>query len=146
MQRFLKTIQTLSCWYSLESSRRALSDEYPFARVSVILLGFLHYFVLVELASSPVPLEIVVCIHDTLDNNFWDWEWFNIIFEGEMNVNLNLTFGFGFIFWTRDFFVCEIFQNIICTTSASCRMHGREVLYKGIWFQCELDKINLFFT
>ena len=40
IQRFLKTIQTLSCWYSLENSCRALSDEYPFARVSVILEDF----------------------------------------------------------------------------------------------------------
>ena len=36
MQRFLKTILTLSCWYSLESSHWVLSDEYPYARVSVI--------------------------------------------------------------------------------------------------------------
>ena len=33
---FLKTIQTLSCWYSLGSSQRVLSDEHPHARVSVI--------------------------------------------------------------------------------------------------------------
>ena len=30
---FWKTIKTLSCWYSLDSSHRELSDEYPFARV-----------------------------------------------------------------------------------------------------------------
>ena len=30
----------LSCWYSLESSCRVLSDEYPFARVSVIFQRF----------------------------------------------------------------------------------------------------------
>ena len=41
-QRFLKIIQTLSCWYSLDSSWWALSDEYPCARV------FLN-FVLVKL-------------------------------------------------------------------------------------------------
>ena len=35
MQKFMKTIKTLSCWYSLDSSRRVLSDEYSFARVSV---------------------------------------------------------------------------------------------------------------
>ena len=40
MERFLKTIQTLSCWYSLDRSRRVLSDEYPFARVSVIFYLF----------------------------------------------------------------------------------------------------------
>ena len=33
---FLKIIETLPCWYPLESSRWVLSDEYPFARVSVI--------------------------------------------------------------------------------------------------------------
>ena len=40
MQRFMKTTETLSCWYSLESSRRVFSDEYPFARVSVIFQDF----------------------------------------------------------------------------------------------------------
>ena len=32
-----KIILTLSCWYSLESSRWVLSDEYPFAMVSWFL-------------------------------------------------------------------------------------------------------------
>ena len=36
MQRFLKTIQTLPCWYSFESFRWVLSDEYQYARVSGI--------------------------------------------------------------------------------------------------------------
>ena len=36
----LKTIQTLSCWYSLDSSHWVLSDEYSFARVSVIFQDF----------------------------------------------------------------------------------------------------------
>ena len=49
---FEKTIQTLSCWYSLDSYRRALSDEYPFAKVSVILLGVLYHFV--SLATSSI--------------------------------------------------------------------------------------------
>ena len=35
MQRFLKTISTLSCWYILESSHWVLSDESQYARVSV---------------------------------------------------------------------------------------------------------------
>ena len=39
-QILLKTIQTLSCWYSLESSRWVLSDEYPYAKLSVIFRGF----------------------------------------------------------------------------------------------------------
>ena len=39
-QRFLKTIQTLSSWYSLDSSSWALSDEYPCARFSDTLQLF----------------------------------------------------------------------------------------------------------
>ena len=40
MQDSWKTIETLSSWYSFESSRQVLSDEYPFARVSVIFRVF----------------------------------------------------------------------------------------------------------
>ena len=40
MQRLLKTILTLSCWYSLDSSHWVLSYEYPFARVSIIFKVF----------------------------------------------------------------------------------------------------------
>ena len=36
MQKNLKTLQTLSCWYSSECPLWVLSYEYPFARVSVI--------------------------------------------------------------------------------------------------------------
>ena len=43
-QRFLKTIETLSCWYSLDSSRQVLSDEYPFTRVSIIFFMFFASF------------------------------------------------------------------------------------------------------
>ena len=39
-QKFLKTTQTLSYWYSFDSSHWALLDEYPFVRVSVILQDF----------------------------------------------------------------------------------------------------------
>ena len=39
-QRFLKIIQTPSCWYSLDSSHWVLSYEYPFARVSIIFRCF----------------------------------------------------------------------------------------------------------
>ena len=35
MQRILKN--TLSCWYTLDSSNRVLSDEYPYAMVLVII-------------------------------------------------------------------------------------------------------------
>ena len=40
MQIFGKTISTLSSWYSLDSSCWVLSDEYPYARVSVIFQDF----------------------------------------------------------------------------------------------------------
>ena len=78
MQNVLKIIKTLSCWYSLESSRWVLSDEYPFTRVS-ITFQVLHYFVLAKLATSSIRvnhscLEIsmtsVVCTCDTFENNF----------------------------------------------------------------------------
>ena len=39
-QIFLKTLKTMSCWYSLDSIHWVLSDEYPLARVSVIFQGF----------------------------------------------------------------------------------------------------------
>ena len=55
-QRILKSIQTLSCWYSLESSRRELADKYPCARVWTIFTGFLHYFVLANLATSTIKV------------------------------------------------------------------------------------------
>ena len=52
MQKSLKSIQTLSCWYSFESSHWVLSDEYPFGRDSVIFQLFSHHFVLTKLATS----------------------------------------------------------------------------------------------
>ena len=48
-QNSWKTIETLSSWYSFESSRRVLSDEYPFARISVIFYFSLHQLVQVNL-------------------------------------------------------------------------------------------------
>ena len=57
-QRFWKNIQTLSCWYSLDSSRWVLSDEYPFARVSVIFQLFLHHLVLAKLAASSIKVKL----------------------------------------------------------------------------------------
>ena len=56
-QTFLKIIKTLSCWYSLDSSRWVLSDEYPFARVSVIFQIFWHYFVLAKLAIGSIRVK-----------------------------------------------------------------------------------------
>ena len=61
MQRFLKNIWTLSCWYSLESSCWVLSDEYPFARVSVIFQVSASFFVLAKLATSSVRVNTKVC-------------------------------------------------------------------------------------
>ena len=40
MQRSLKTIETLSCWYSLDSSYCILSDEYPCTSVPAITQVF----------------------------------------------------------------------------------------------------------
>ena len=56
-QKPLKIIETLSSWYLLESSHWVLSDEYPFARVSVFFQLFSHYFVLVKLASSSIRVK-----------------------------------------------------------------------------------------
>ena len=52
--KIFETILTLSCWYSLDSSREVLSDEYQFVWDSVIFQGFLHHFVLPKLASSRI--------------------------------------------------------------------------------------------
>ena len=60
MQRFLETIKTLSCWYSLESSCWALSDEYPFAKGFNGFSGFLHKFVLANLAVSSIRVKLVL--------------------------------------------------------------------------------------
>ena len=56
-QKFQKTIWTLLCGYSLESSCWALSYEYPFARFSVIFQFFLHHFVLAKLATSSIRVN-----------------------------------------------------------------------------------------
>ena len=57
MQRFLKIILTLSCWYSLDSSYWVLLNEYPYARVWVIFSPFLHHFILANLATSSVRVN-----------------------------------------------------------------------------------------
>ena len=43
MQRLLKAILTLACWYCLDSSRRVLSNKYPCALVSVVLVFFASF-------------------------------------------------------------------------------------------------------
>ena len=61
MQIFLKTTKTWSCWYSLDSSRRALSNEYPYARVSVIFQVFVHHLVMVKLATTSKRVNKFTC-------------------------------------------------------------------------------------
>ena len=57
-QIFLKTIETLPCWYSFVSSFWVLTDEYPCARFLVIFqLFFLHHFILVQLATSSIRVN-----------------------------------------------------------------------------------------
>ena len=66
-QIFSKTIETLSCWYSLEGSSRVLSYEYPFARVSVIFqCFFLHHFAFAKLATSSIRVKKTLC-YDALN-------------------------------------------------------------------------------
>ena len=52
-----KTFQTLPCWYSLDSPREVLSDEYPYARVSVISQLFSHCFVFTKLTTSSTKVK-----------------------------------------------------------------------------------------
>ena len=52
-----KTFQTLPCWYSLDSPREVLSDEYPYARVSVISQLFSHCFVVTKLTTSSTKVK-----------------------------------------------------------------------------------------
>ena len=71
--RFLKTIQTLSCWYSLDSSRWVLSvsNEYPCARVTNIFQGFSHRFILAKLATSSIRVNIYSCVEISLTSVVW---------------------------------------------------------------------------
>ena len=41
------------------SSRVVLSDEYPYARVLVIIQGFLHHFVMAILATRSIRVNLV---------------------------------------------------------------------------------------
>ena len=56
-QKYSKTILTLSCWYSLYSSRWVLSDEHPFARGLVIFQHFSHHFLFIKLANSSTTVK-----------------------------------------------------------------------------------------
>ena len=51
-QKIMKIVLNQSCWYSLDSSRIVLSDEYPFARVSVISKGFSHQFCIGQISHQ----------------------------------------------------------------------------------------------
>ena len=53
-QKSLKTIWIPSCWYSLDSSRRVLSDEYQPVRVSVILQIWCMIFWLAKLGTTSI--------------------------------------------------------------------------------------------
>ena len=58
--------KTLSCRYSLDSSRWVPSDKYPCARVS----GFLHHFVLANLATSSIRVRESVAGHERVKANY----------------------------------------------------------------------------
>ena len=82
LEKSLKIIQALSSWYSLESSHRLLSDEYPFARVSVIFELFSYQFGLIKLATSSIRVkcsEVLMAIlagileHDCSSPKKSDW-------------------------------------------------------------------------
>ena len=68
MQIFLKTILTLSCWYSLECFPWVLSYEYPI--VSQSFSVFLHSFVSAKLATSSIRVNC---------NQFFCGSWFSYI-------------------------------------------------------------------
>ena len=55
----MKTISTLSCWYSWDISRWVLSHGYQWAKVSVNL--FSHHFVLAKLATSSLGVNPWMC-------------------------------------------------------------------------------------
>ena len=78
MPHFLETIQTLSCWYSLESSPWVLSYEYLFARVSVIFHNFFHHFVLAKLATSSIRVKYYGLM---MVRQFYASSWFLRIFN-----------------------------------------------------------------
>ena len=59
MQKIMKILLTKSFGYSYESPRQELSDEYPFAMVSVFFLGFLHHFVFAKLATSSIMVNLL---------------------------------------------------------------------------------------
>ena len=58
MEILLKNQQNPVMLYSLESSHWALSDEYPFARISIIFFKlFSHRFLLAKLATSSIRVK-----------------------------------------------------------------------------------------
>ena len=57
---FWKSSKPCHVGIHLDSSLRVLSDEYPFAWFSVIFKFFLHYFVLVKLATSSIRVKEIM--------------------------------------------------------------------------------------
>ena len=58
-ERILKNLKTLSCWYSLDSFHGVLSDEYPYARGSVIS-DFLKSCCIGQISHYRVIPEVIV--------------------------------------------------------------------------------------
>ena len=57
--RKVKNISTLSCWYSLDSSRWVFTDEYRYARVSEMCQVILHHFILTKLDTSSIRVKVM---------------------------------------------------------------------------------------
>ena len=87
-QIFLKNIESLSCWYSLDSSHWVLSDEYPFARVSVIIQVFLHNFVLAKLAISSIRVKHCFSLGTQVSSTTNNWLVITLPRYGRKNMKL----------------------------------------------------------
>ena len=79
----------MSSWYSLDSSRWVLSDEYPFTMVSVIFRMFLYLFVLTKLATSSLRVKRAVhCLHYFLLSSFPFSSRFTILRKGNRSFRI----------------------------------------------------------
>ena len=103
MQRFSKTILTLSSWYSFESSCWVPSDEYPFIYQGFgHFSGFLHHFVLAKLATSSIRVIgmlhlLIVRISKLLENK--EQKQFMNMFTSRKSWRSNLS-----VFWVYGFY------------------------------------------
>ena len=68
-QNSLKSCLTLPCWYSLDDSCCVLSDEYPFAIVSVIFQLFPHQFLMTKLATRSTKVDMNLLLQPTYQVN-----------------------------------------------------------------------------